>query len=229
MIKTTIEFNCTWEKEKVQKLFDKLINASGITELGLSMVFIPDEDKETPKASNSWDSEKYEHPAEDPNFAPIKETEDSITIPHGLQTTPKMVTAVRYEPVKPLPETVIFTEIERISGKDLGQVMGTTKPILTYAETKDGRVTIFYNESPMYTTFETVRALPEKIPAEMVSHLSGGKRACLRGFKQWLKAQDALEEEAESKYPHGVDPYAPILTGGAKVDTHARGKIGDVS
>ena len=243
MIKTIIQFNCTWEKEKLQKLFDILINASGITEFGLSMVFIPGMVQEIPKASNSLDSEKYDHPADDPNFAPIKATEDSITIPHGLRTTPKMVMAVRDKTVnskqpcstKSDQVTTKFKEITKIPTSELGPVKKTSKPILTYAETDDGRVAIYYNESPMYATMDSVRALPDKITHDIIDHLPAGKRSALRGFKKYITGLDELEptqkvknDEGE-KYPHGVDPYAPILTGGAKVDTHARGKIGEVS
>ena len=243
MIKTTIQFNCNWKKEKVQTLFNKLINASGITELGLSMVSMPDGDQESPKTANSWDSEKYEHPADDPNFAPIKATEDSITIPHGLQTIPKMVMACRDESVnieqpphtKEQSESITFKEIPKIPSSELGKIKKTSKPIITYAETDDGRVVIYYNETPLYTTMVAIRALPGNIKTETVKTLSVGKRAALRGFKKYITELDASEptpkvktDEGE-KYPHGVDPYAPILTGGAKVDTHASGKIGDVS
>ena len=209
MIKAKIQFDCTWPKANVQKLFDKLINAAGITELGLSMIFVPDKPELI---------EEEDH------------TEIIIPKPKHIEINPLKPIDVPWpkkeEPPKQAkPDSNTFTEIERISGKDLGHVMGTSKQILTYAETKDGRVTIFYNEAPMYTTFETVRALPEKIPVDMVRHLSGGKRAALRGFKKWLTAQDALKEEEQTKYPDGIDPYAPILTGGGKVDTHTSGKV----
>ena len=215
MIKTTIQFNCTWPKAEVQKLFGKLINADGITELGLSMSFMPDELA----------------PTEDPE--PVE-----IHIPE-----PKRIDA---EPLKPvdIPWPVkeekqkqeetnpnVFTEIERIPREDLGHAMGTNKPILTYAETKDGRVTIFYNESPMYTTLDTIRALPDTIPVDMVRNLSSGKRAALRGFKKFLAGLDASENETpvdsepKTQYDPGIDPYTQILTGGAKVDTHASGKV----
>ena len=110
-------------------------------------------------------------------------------------------------------------------------MLNTSKPILTYAETKDGRVVIYYNESPMYTTLDTVRALPDKIPLDMVQHLNGGKRAALRGFKKYLADRDASENETPrdiepaSQHVSDVDPYAPILTGGAAVDTRAVGKV----
>lgn len=119
----------------------------------------------------------------------------------------------------------IFTEIERIQVKDLGHVMGTNKPILTYAETKDGRVAIYYNEAPMYATLDTVRALPDKIPLDMVRSLSQGKRAALRGFKKFLADLDASENETSPKYDTGIDPYAPVLTGGARPDTRSSGKV----
>ena len=201
MIKTTIQFECTWPKAKVQKLFGSLINADGITELGTSMIFMPDEPTLT----------------EEPEQAEIHTPK------------PKHIDA---EPLKPIdipwpaeeetqePDPGTFTEIERIPDADLGHVLGTNKPILTYAETKDGRVAIYYNESPMYTTLDTVRALPDKIPLDMVRHLSGGKRAALRGFKKFLTGFDASENETAD-----IDPYARILTGGAKIDTRVSGKV----
>ena len=204
MIETTIQFKCTWTKEKVQKLFDSLINADGITELGTSMIFMPDEPA----------------PTEEPESAEVHTPE-----PKHIETEPPKPINIPWpakeEPVEqaePDPDT--FTEIERISGKDLGHVMGTNKPILTYSETKDGRVAIYYNESPMYTTLDTVRALPDKIPLDMVRSLSQGKRAALRGFKKFLAGLDASENETTD-----IDPYARILTGGAKVDTHVSGKV----
>jgi hypothetical protein len=138
---------------------------------------------------------------------------------------------VKEEPVEQAEtDPYTFTEIERISGADLGHVMGTNKPILTYAETEDGCVAIYYNESPMYTTLGTVRALPDKIPLDMVRSLSQGKRAALRGFKKYLTGLDASENDNSQKYDTGVDPDAPILTGGAKVDTRVSGKVeGDLS
>ena len=204
MIKTAIQFKCTWTKEKVQKLFGSLVNADGITELYTSMIFMPDE----------------QAPTEEPEQA-------EINTPKPLQS--------ETEPLKPInipwpvkeetqeqeeTDQNTFTEIERISREDLGHVLGTNKPILTYSETKDGRVTIYYNEAPMYTTLDTVRALPDKIPLDMVRHLSGGKRAALRGFKKFLTGLDASENETTD-----INPYAPTLTGGAKVDTHSSGKV----
>jgi hypothetical protein len=204
MIKTTIQFKCTWQKEKVQKLFDSLINADGITELGTSMIFTLDEPAltEEPEQAAVHTPEPKHINAEPPK---------PINIPWPVKEGPQ-------EQAESDPD--IFTEIERISGGDLGHVMGTNKPILLYAETKDGRVAIYYNESPMYTTLDTVRSLPDKIPPDMVKHLSGGKRAALRGFKKFLTGLDASENVTTD-----IDPYAPILTGGAKVDTHASGKV----
>lgn len=213
MIKTKIEFNCTWSKADVQKLFDKLITATGITELGMSMIFMPDETK----------------PIKEP-----KQVEVHTPEPKHIETEPLELFDVPWpakeEPQEQAePDPDIFTEIERISGVDIGQRHNTSKPILTYAETNDGRVVIYYNESPMYTTLDTVRALPDKIPLSMVKHLSGGKRAALRGFKKWLTEQDTLEDEtpvntkSTTQHDSEVDPYAPILTGGAKVDTGASG------
>lgn len=204
MIKTKIEFKCTWSKADVQKLFDKLITATGITELGMSMIFMPDETK----------------PIKEP-----KQVEVHTPEPKHIETEPLELFDVPWpakeEPQEQAePDPGIFTEIERIPGADLGHVMGTNKPILTYSETKDGRVAIYYNEAPMYTTLDTVRALPDKVPLDMVGHLSGGKRAALRGFKKFLTGLDASEND------QGIDPYARILTGGAKVDTHASGKVG---
>ena len=204
MIKTTIQFECTWPKAKVQKLFDSLINADGITELGTSMIFMQDE----------------QAPTEDPEQAEVHTPE-----PKHIETEPPKKINIPW-PVKEGPQEQaesdpdIFTEIERIPGADLGHVMGTNKPILTYAETEDGRVAIYYNEAPMYTTLDTVRALPDKIPLDMVRHLSGGKRAALRGFKKFLTGLDVSENETTD-----IDPYAPILTGGAKVDTRVSGKV----
>ena len=83
----------------------------------------------------------------------------------------------------------------------------------------------------MYTTLATVRALPDKVPVDMVRHLLNGKRAALRGFKKHLTALDASENETHSdiepaaQHDADVDPYAPILTGGAKVDTRSSGKV----
>jgi hypothetical protein len=210
MIKTTIQFKCTWTKEKVQKLFDSLINADGITELGTSMIFMPDEPT----------------PTKEPEPAEVRTPE-----PKHIETEPLKPIDIPW-PVKDEhveqeePDLNTFTEIERIPGEDLGHVMGTNNPILTYSETKDGRVAIYYNEAPMYTTLDTVRALPDKIPLDMVRHLSGGKRAALRGFKKFFTGLDALENETSPKYDIGIDPYAPVLTGGAKVDTHSSGKVG---
>ena len=213
MIKTAIQFKCTWPKAKVQKLFDSLINADGITELGTSMIFTPDEPTLT----------------EEPDQAEVHTPE-----PKHIETEPPKPINIPW-PVKEEtqkqtesdPNT--FTEIERISGKELGHVMGTNKPILTYSETEDGRVAIYYNEAPMYTTLDTVRALPDKIPLDMVRHLSGGKRAALRGFKKFLTGLDS-ENETCPKYDTRVDPYSQILTGGAEVDTHSSGKVeGDLS
>ena len=214
MIKTTIQFECTWTKGKVQKLFNSLINADGITELGTSMIFMPDEPT----------------PTEEPEQAEIH-----IPKPLHIETEPLKPIDVPWpskeephaeEPVEQAePDPDIFTEIERIHDADLGQERHTSKPILTYAETKDGRVAIYYNESPMYTTLDTVRALPDKIPLDMVRHLSGGKRAALRGFKKYLTGLDASENETSPKYDTGIDPYVPVLTGGAEVDTRASGKV----
>ena len=128
----------------------------------------------------------------------------------------------------------IFTEIERVHDADLGQEHHTSKPILTYAETNDGRVAIYYNnDAAVYTTMDTVRALPSKIPASMIPNLHSGKRAALRGFKTFLTGLDASENEtpnndkqATKAFPSaGFNPYAPVLTGGAKVDTHSSGKV----
>ena len=209
MIKTTIQFECTWTKAKVQKLFGSLVNAGGITELDTSMIFMPDE----------------QTPTEEPEPTGIHTPE-----PKHIETEPLKPIDIPW-PVKeePLEEEQVeqavqdpatFAEIERISVKDLGRVMNTAKPILTYAETEDGRVAIYYNEAPMYTTLDTVRALPDKVPLDMVRHLSGGKRAALRGFKKFLAGLDASENETTD-----IDPYARILTGGAKVDTRANGKV----
>ena len=209
MIKTTIQFKCTWTKEKVQKLFGSLLNADGITELGTSMIFMLDEPALTEE------SEPAEVHTPEPEHIET-EPPKPINIPWPVKEDPQ-------EQVEQDPD--IFTEIERISSKDLGHVVGTNKPILAYAETEDGRVAIYYNEAPMYTTLDTVRALPDKIPLDMVRHLSGGKRAALRGFKKFLTGLDASEKETTD-----IDPYAPILTGGAKVDTHVSGKVeGDLS
>ena len=215
MIKTTIQFKCTWPKAKVQKLFDSLINADGITELGTSMIFTLDEPTPTEEPEQA---EVHTPEPKHINAEPPK----PINIPWPVKEEPQ-------EQVEAYPNT--FTEIERISGKDLGHVMGTNKPILTYAETKDGRVAIYYNESPMYTTLDTVRTLPDKIPVDVIRNLNPGKRAALRGFKKYLTGLDALENETpgdieqNTQHDSGVDPYTPVLTGGAKVDTHASGKI----
>ena len=214
MIKTTIQFKCIWTKEKVQKLFDSLINADGVTELGLTMIFMPDEPTSTKEPAEVYTPEPKHIETE-----PLK----PIDIPWPVKEEPQ-------EQAEPNPNT--FTEIERISGKDLGPVMSTNKPILTYAEAKDGRrVAIYYNESPMYTTLDTVRTLPDKIPVDMIRNLNPGKRAALRGFKKYLTGLDALENETpgdieqNAQHDSDVDPDAPILTGGAKVDTHASGKV----
>ena len=216
MIKTTIQFNCTWSKAHVQKLFDKLINAAGITELGLSMISVQDEP------------------------TPTEESEQTVHIqePKSIKTEPLKPIDVPW-PTKEesheeeLNEQVeshpyIFTEIERIQVADLGPVIKTSKPILTYAETKDGRVAIYYNESPMYTTLDTVHALPDKIPVDMIELLPAGKRAALRGFKKYLTGIKTSENEKPDNTKsnnQGINPYAPILTGGAKVDTHSSGKV----
>ena len=122
-----------------------------------------------------------------------------------------------------------FSEIEPIAGVDLGQVMGTSKPILIYAETKDGRVAIYYNEAATYTTLDTIRALPAKIPASTLVNMHVGKRAAIRGFKAWLTKEDTIKEsdntDVKTMYDTGLYPYEPVLTGGAKVDTHTCGKI----
>ena len=209
MIKTTIQFECTWTKAKVQKLFGSLVNADGITELYTSTIFTPDEPTltEEPEPAEVHTPEPKHIYAEPPK-------------PIDIPWTGKEETQEQEE-----TDPDVFTEIERISGRDLGQVMGTNKPILTYSETKDGRVAIYYNEAPMYTTLDTVRALPDKIPLDMISHLSGGKRAALRGFKKFLAGLDASENETSPKYDTGIDPYAPVLTGGARPDTHSSGKV----
>ena len=209
MIETAIQFKCTWSKEKVQKLFNSLINADGITELGTSMIFMLDEPT----------------PTEDPEPTEIHTPE-----PKHIDAEPPKPIDIPWpvkEETQEQEETDpdVFTEIERISGKDLGHVMGTNKPILTYSETKDGRVAIYYNEAPMYSTLDTVRALPDKVPHDMVRHLSGGKRAALRGFKKFFTGLDASENETSPKYDTGIDPYAPVLTGGARPDTHSSGKV----
>ena len=204
MIRTTIQFKCTWTKAKVQKLFGSLVNADGITELGTSMIFMPDEPTLTEEP------EPIEIHTPEP-----KHIDAELLKPIGIPWP------VQEEPVEQAePDPNIFTEIERISGKDLGHVVGTNKPILTYSETEDGRVAIYYNESPMYTTLDAVRALPDKIPLDMVRHLSGGKRAALRGFKKFLIGLGASDDGTTD-----IDPYAPILTGGAKVDTRVSGKV----
>ena len=204
MIKTTIQFECTWTKARVQKLFGSLVNADGITELYTSMIFMPDEPTraEEPEQAEVHTPKPLQIETESPK---------PINIPWPVKEETQ-------EQTEPDPDT--FTEIERIPGADLGHVLSTNKPILTYAETEDGRVTIYYNESPMYTTLDTVRALPDKIPLDMVRSLSQGKRAALRGFKKFLTGLDASENETTD-----IDPYAPILTGGAKVDTHVSGKV----
>ena len=204
MIKTTIQFKCTWTKARVQKLFGSLVNADGITELYTSMIFMPDEPTraEEPEQAEVHTPKPLQIETEPPK---------PINIPWPVKEETQ-------EQTEPDPDT--FTEIERIPGADLGHVLSTNKPILTYAETKDGCVAIYYNEAPMYTTLDTVRALPDKIPIDMVSHLSGGKRAALRGFKKFLTGLDTSENETTD-----IDPYAPILTGGAKVYTRASGKV----
>ena len=218
MIKTTIQFKCTWTKAKVQKLFGSLLNADGITELGTSMIFMPDEPTltEEPEPAKVHTPEPKHIETE-----PLK----SINIPWPAKEEP----AEQAE-----PDSNIFTEIERIHDADLGQEHHTTKPILSYAETEDGRVAIYYNgEVAINTTMDTVRALPDKIPANMIPNLHSGKRAALRGFKKFITGLDASENETPDDnkqttktFPSaGFNPYAPILTGGAKVDTHASGKI----
>ena len=215
MIKTTIQFKCTWTKEKVQKPFDSLINAAGITELGTSVIFMPDEPTLTEE------SEQVEVHTPEPKHIdaePLK----PIDIPWPVKEEPH-----EEEPAEQAEsDPGIFTEIERIHDTDLGQEHHTSKPILTYAETKDGRVAIYYsNDTAVYTTLDTVRALPDKIPANMIPNLHSGKRAALRGFKKWLTEIDALENDTSPKYNTGVDPYSQILTGGAEVDTRAGGKV----
>jgi hypothetical protein len=210
VIKTTIQFKCTWPKAKVQKLFNSLVNADGITELGTSMIFTLDEPTPTEEP------EPAEIPTPEPKHTetePLKQ----IDIPWPAKEEPQ-------EQVESDPD--IFSEIERIHDTDLGQEHHTSKPILTYAETEDGRVAIYYHkDTAVYTTMDTVRALPDKIPANMIPNLHAGKRAALRGFKKFLTGLDASENETSPKYDTDIDPYAPVLTGGARPDTHASGKV----
>ena len=219
MIKTKIQFNCTWTKADVQKLFDKLINADGITELGVSMVSIPDEPN-----TNIEPEQTVRIP--EPKHIEI-EPPTPINIPWPTKT--KQPEQKQIEP-EPLAKN-IFMEIARIPSTELGREIKTANPVITYAETSDGRIVIFYSSLRINTTYESVRALPDKIPLDMIKHLNQGKRAALRGFKKWLLEQDALESETPADIKQKIqpdqeiDPYAPILTGGAKVDTHASGKV----
>ena len=253
MIKTKIQFNCTWPKEDVQKLFDKLINASGITELGLSMVLIQDaqqqqeeEEEEVLQGPSDmatvWDREMFDNPVDDPNSEIVKvvgRTADSITFASGeSEATIKLkptdqATESQKEQIEEKPKSNMFTEIEPITKDELGTLKKTQKPIITYAETQDGRVAIYYNEAPMYSTMAAIRALPDKVTNAMVKSMPAGKRAALRGFKKYITELDKHDNkilensDSDEELINGVDPYAPILTGGAKVDTHASGKIGD--
>lgn len=223
MIKTKIQFNCTWSKADVQKLFDKLIKASGISELGLSMIFIPDDPTSTEEPEPA---EVHTPEPKHIETEPLK----SINIPWPAKEEPHAE-----EPVKQAEsDPDIFTEIERIHDADLGQEHHTSKPILSYAKTEDGRVAIYYNnDAAVYTTMDTVRVLPDKISASMIPNLHSGKRAALRGFKKWLTEKDASENEtpddnkqATKAFPSaGFNPYTPVLTGGAKVDTRSSGKV----
>lgn len=220
MIKTKIEFDCTWPKADVQKLFDKLLNADGVTELGVSMIFVPDEPTPTEEPEPA---EVHTPEPKHIETEPLK----PIDVPWPAKEEPKEQKQI--EPETPDPD--IFTEIDRIPGAELGHEMSTTNPVITYAETNDGRIVIFYSSLRVNTTYEDVRALPDKIPLDMVKHINQGKRAALRGFKKWLIEQDALENESPTdtkqkvQPDQEVDPYAQILTGGAKVDTRASGKI----
>ncbi len=205
VIKTKIEFDCTWNKEDVQKLFDKLITAKGITELGMSMIFMQDEQT---------------------HFEEPESVEVHTPKPLHIETGPikpiNILWPVKEEPQERIKtDPGIFTEIKRIHDADLGQEHHTSKPILSYAKTEDGRVAIYYHkDTAVYTTMDTVRALPNKIPASMILNLHSGKRAALRGLKKFLTGLDASENETTD-----IDPYAPILTGGAKVDTRVSGKV----
>lgn len=221
MIETAIQFKCTWPKAKVQKLFDSLVNAAGVTELYTSMIFMPDEQTPTeePKTAEVHTPEPKHIDAEPPK---------QINIPWPAKEEPQ-----EEEPAEQAEsDPDIFTEIEWIHDTDLGHEHSTSKPILTYAETQDGRVAIYYHkDTAVYTTMDTVRALPDKIPASMIRNLHSGKRAALRGFKKFLAGLDASENETpvgteqNAQHNPGIDPYARILTGGAEVDTHSSGKV----
>lgn len=219
MIKTKIEFDCTWSKIDVQNLFDKLLNADGVTELGVSMIFVPDESTPTVEPEQAVRIPEPKHIEIEP--------QKSIDIPWPTKVEPQEQKQIEPE----TPNQDIFTEIARVPGSELGHEMGTTNPVITYAETNDGRIVIFYSSLRVNTTYEDVRALPDKIPLDMVKHINQGKRAALRGFKKWLVEQDALEDESPAETKQKVQPeqeidsYAQILTGGAKVDTRASGKI----
>ena len=213
-IKTSIEFTCTWPKEDVQKIFDKLINATGITDLGLSTIFIQDVEQEritevqgVQIVDNQEQESKETHEPEPKHI----ETEP-IDIPWPATTTDEAEESKTEQPY-------IFEEIDRISDKDLGPEMKTAKDSTTYAETKDGRIIVMYASSKLYTTLEMIRALPDKMTKDITSNLNTQKRAALRNIKRWITELDAREKEVE------IDPYAPILTGGAKVDTRSSGKV----
>ncbi len=195
-ITANINFTCTWEHADVQKLFDELLIAGGISELGLSMIFTqPDPIQPT----------QIEQPLHE---APTQPKQEHLLVP----------AAPALDDVQP-NEATTFKEDRPIPKPDLGRVRKTSDPRMTYRAGISGGVVICRSASKLTTTLEAVRALPDKIPPETMADLKPAKQGILRKFKKWLTESESTVWGAD------IDPYGPILKGGAKVDTRASGKV----
>lgn len=142
---------------------------------------------------------------------------------------PSRVITPDNQPALQKKKQTVFIEHPQIHKADLGKIRKTSNPRMTYEQTEDERILIAYNSSRLTTSLDTIRALPDKIPVSTISHLNSAKRAIIRKFKAWLAEEEAshplANTDVKTMYDHGLDPYEPILTGGAKTVTRASGKV----
>lgn len=130
------------------------------------------------------------------------------------------------ETPNPVPEPVIFKELDRISKSNLAKytdILGIFN--LGYHDQGEGKLVICYGTTKVYTSWEDMFKLPEFINDKSIKDLNNLKQVAVRHFRKWMADHPDL-------LPDGVDPdadFRPQLKGVINTKTGNDGEYENTS
>jgi len=211
-------------KERAKDVVNTLTGVKGIKRISIEW----DQDQNSPEPVN--DTVQYTPKTE-------YSEQDCAIVAHPIthQPTPPETPSPDNNPPNSIPESAaIFTEIERITRKNLGPYIDIGIHNMGYHTQGDsGKIAICYGTTKVYTTWDDMRQLPYPVPTEVIFKLNTLKQTAIKHFRRWIEEKYKQTENKDcSGHPYlsnsDTDPDAPyrqqlppgmIDTGTASIDS----------